>query len=184
MPNGSANSPLQNDTKITPIRQLNPEKQQFKCPYATSSKYPSDDTPKFQTSTRPTKHIPADALTCPNSQINLVPSLHRIRHLRTSLMSRSATHPSLEAPTQQPAAASKPPPMYSPTHDYPAPTSTSTPSAYQSSPQPNISFSTHPTPQHNVQSTAIPSDPISIVSEVDYTLRQHRRRVLSTISST
>ena len=110
------------------------------------------NTPKFQMSTRPTKSIPADALTYPNSKINLVPSLHRIRRLRTSLMSRSATRQSLEAPTQQPTAASKPPPMYSLTHDYPAPTSTSTLSAYQSSPQPNISFSTNPTLQHNAQS--------------------------------
>ena len=57
-------------------------------------------------------------------------------------MSRSATRPSLEAPTQQPATASKLPPMYSPAHDYSAPISTSTPSAYQSSPQPKFSFST------------------------------------------
>ena len=110
------------------------------------------NTPKFQMSTRPTKPMPADALTYPNSKINPVPRQYRTHRLRTSLMSRSAIRPSLEAPTQQPAAASKPPTMYSPIHDYSTPTSTSTLSAYQSYPQPNISFSTNPTPQHNAQS--------------------------------
>ena len=139
----------------------------------TPFKYPPDDTSKFQMSTRPTKHIPADALTYPNSKTNLVPSLHRIRRLRTSLVSRSATRPSLEAPTQQPATASKPTPMYSPTHDYSAPTSTPTPSAHQSPPQPKNPFSTNPTPQHNAQSTTTPSDQTPIVSK---RLRQQQRR--------
>ena len=125
------------------------------------------NTSKFQMSTRPTKSMPADALTYPNSKTNLVARLHRTLRLRTSLMSRSATRQSLEAPTQQPAAASKPPPMYSPTHDYPVPTSTSTTSTYQSSPQPKIPFSTNPTRQHNAQSTTTPSDQIPIVSKVD-----------------